>query len=123
MVLVDLVGILKNDTTLKNLLRATETNTKIMPMPLITDGIGYNFIPLTNDGIKGQNQFELTIINTELLKCHEIKSTVDKLLITIGDDSLTNSITGCSQNGGGCWYDDGLKMYKLKSNYVVIERV
>lgn len=123
MVLVELISILTNDTTLKPLLKATETNTKIMPMPLITDGIGYNFIPLTNDGTKVQSQLELTIINTDLLKCYEIKSAIDGLLITTGDDSLTNSIMDCSQNGGGSWYDDDLKMYKLKANYVVIERV
>ena len=122
MVLIELIGILKNDTTLKTLLKATITNTKIMPMPLLSDGIGYNFIPLTSDGVKEQSQFELTIINTDLLRCYEIKEQLDKLLITIGDTSLTNSILEVSQNGGGSYFDDDLKMFKLKVNYTVISR-
>lgn len=122
MVLVELINILKSDTTLATLLGASVSNSKIMPMPLISDGIGYNFIPLGNNNAVQQSQFELTIINSDLLKCYNIKSAVDRLLITTGDDSLTDSITSCGQNGGGCWYDDDLKMYKLKANYTIIER-
>lgn len=122
MVLIELITILKNDATLKTLLKATVTNTKIMPMPLLTDGIGYTFIPLTNDGVKEQSQFELTIINTDLLRCYEIKEQLDKLLITIGDTPLTNGILEVSQNGGGCWYDGDLKMFKLKANYTILSR-
>lgn len=122
MILIELITILKNDTILKTLLKATVTNTKIMPMPLLTDGIGYNFITLTNDGIKEQSQFELTIINTDLLRCYEIKEQVDKLLITIGDTPLTNNILEVSQNGGGSYYDDDLKFYKLKANYTILSR-
>ena len=122
MVLIELIAILKNDTALKTLLKATITNTKIMPMPLLSDGIGYNFIPLTSDGVKEQSQFELTIINTDLLRCYEIKEQLDKLLITIGDTQLTNSILEVSQNGGGSYFDDELKMFKLKVNYTVISR-
>lgn len=122
MVLVELINILKNDTALATLLGSSVSNSKIMPMPLLSDGIGYNFVPLTKDGAVCQNQFELTIINKSLLKCLEIKAEVDRLLVVIGDDELTSSITSCSQNGGGSWYDDTLKMYKLQSNYVVIER-
>lgn len=91
-------------------------------MPLLTDGIGYNFITLTNDGIKEQSQFELTIINTDLLRCYEIKEQLDKLLITIGDTPLTNNILEVSQNGGGSYYDDDLKFYKLKANYTILSR-
>ena len=122
MVLSELTTILKNDTTLKTLLKATVTNTKIMPMPLSSEGIGYSFIPLTNDGIKEQSQFELTIMNADLFKCCEIKEQVDKLLITIGDTPLTNNILEVSQNGGGSYFDDDLKFYKLKTNYTVLSR-
>ncbi|WP_410497212.1 hypothetical protein QTL86_11135 [Cellulosilyticum sp. ST5] len=122
MVLIELITILKNDTTLKTLLKAEIDNTKIMPMPLLSDGIGYNFIPLLSDGIKEQSQFEITIINKNLFKCCEIKERLDKLLITIGDTQLTNSILEVSQNGGGCWYDGDLKMFKLKANYTILSR-
>lgn len=122
MVLVELITILKNDTTLKTLLKATVTNTKITPIPLISEGIGYSFIPLTNDGIKEQSQFELTIMNADLLRCYEIKEQVDKSLITMGDTPLTNTILEVSQNGGGSYFDDDLKMFKLKANYTILSR-
>ena len=122
MVLIELITILKNDATLKTLLKATVTNTKIMPMPLLTDGIGYTFIPLTSDGVKEQSQFELTIINTDLLRCYEIKEQLDELLITIGDTPLTNSILEVGQNGGGYYFDGDLKMFKLKANYTILSR-
>lgn len=122
MVIVELIEILKNDATLKALLNAADCNSKIMPMPLISDGIGYSFIPLTNDGIKEQSQFELTIINADLLRCYVIKGKLDELLITIGDTQLTNSILEVRQNGGGSWYDNELKMFKLKTNYTVLSR-
>lgn len=122
MVLEELTSILKNDTTLKELLKAKIDNTKIMPMPLLSDGIGYEFIPLTNNGIKEQAQFELTIINANLLKCYEIKEQVDRLLLTIGDTPLTDTILEVSQNGGGKYHDDDLNMEKLKANYTILSR-
>lgn len=122
MILLELLEILESDIALATLLNASITNSKIMPMPLITDGVGFNFIPLMNDGIKTQSVFELIIANVMLDKCYEIKDRIDSLLITIGDDNLTSTIQSVSQNGGGFYYDDDLKMYKLKTNYAVISR-
>lgn len=122
MVLEELTSILKNDITLKTLLKAKIDNTKIMPMPLSSDGIGYDFIPLLVEGKKEQSQFEITIMNEDLSKCYEIKEQVDKLLITIGDTALTDTILEVSQNGGGKYHDDDLKMEKLKANYTILSR-
>lgn len=122
MILEEILNILENDTDLATLLNASITNSKIMPMPLITDGIGFNFIPLTNDGTKSQSVFELTIANEMLDKCYEIKDKIDNLIITIGNDNLTSTVLSVSQNGGGFYFDDDLKMYKLKTNYTVISR-
>ncbi|MBP3887614.1 MAG: hypothetical protein J6F30_08175 [Cellulosilyticum sp.] len=122
MILVELINILKNDTTLATLLGASVSNSKIMPMPLISDGIGYDFIPLLVEGKKEQSQFEITIMNEDILKCYEIKAQIDKLFITIGDTSLTDTILEVSQNGGGKYYDSDLKMEKLKANYTILSR-
>lgn len=122
MVLIDLINILKNDTTLATLLGASVSNSKIMPMPLITQGIGYNFVTLTYDGVKAQSQFELTIINLDVLKCYEIKNRIDDLLVTVGDSTLTTDILSCYQNGGGQYFDDDLNAFRLKVNYTIISR-
>lgn len=122
MVLEELLNILEADKNLATLLKVDVRSSKIMPMPLITDGIGFNFIPLTNDGNKIQSVFELTIANVMLDKCYEIKDRIDSLIITKGNDNLTSTIQSVSQNGGGFYYDADLKMYKLKTNYTVISR-
>ena len=122
MILLELLEILESDSELAILLKASITNSKIMPMPLITDGIGFNFIPLTNDGTKSQSVLELTIANEMLNKCYEIKDRIDNLIITKGNDNLTSTIQSISQNGGGFYFDSDLKMYKLKTNYTVISR-
>lgn len=120
--LMDLLAILKGDTALTTLLNKNVDNDKINPSPSYTDGIAYNYVPLLNDGIKGQSRFEVTIINGDLLKCYEIKARVDSLLITIGDRQLTNHILSSSANGGGMMNDTELKMFKLKTNYIINER-
>lgn len=122
MILLELLEILESDLELATLLKVDITNGKINPMPLITDGVGFNFIPLTNDGIKSQSVFELTIANKLLNKCYEIKTRIDNLIITIGNDNLTSTICSVSQNGGGFYFDSDLNMYKLKTNYTVISR-
>lgn len=122
MVLEELLNILEADIILATLLKTDVLNSKIMPMPLITNGIGFSFIPLMNDGTKIQSVFELTIANVISNKCYEIKDRIDSLLITIGNDNLTSTIQSVSQNGGGFYYDADLKMYKLKTNYAVISR-
>lgn len=122
MILEELLNILEADTSLATLLGASVTNSKIMPMPLITDGVGFDFIPLINDGAITQSVLELTIANTDMFSCYEIKDKIDNLLITIGNNELTSTITGVSANGGGFYFDDDLKMYKLKTNYTVISR-
>lgn len=122
MVVKELIQILMADTELANLLGASITNTKIMPMPLITDGVGFNFIPLMYNGLAQQSILELTIANSDVFRCYEIKARIDSLLITIGEDNLTSTIMSVSQNGGGFYFDKDLKMYKLKANYTVISR-
>lgn len=94
------------------------------PYPLIMKrGVCYAYIPLTNDGLTEQAQFEVTIVYDKLIDCFITKSEIDKLLITVGDNRLTNAIVSCTQSGGGQYYDDDLKVYKLQVNYAVVARL
>lgn len=123
--LIDLLAILEGDEMLSTLLNSTITDKKIHPVPITSDGVGYNYIPFTNDGVKGQSRFEVTVVNADMLKCYEIKQRIDEILITIANKRLTQNILACDANGGGMINDTELKRFKLKTNYVIIvdERV
>lgn len=123
MVLVDLISTLKNDKTLKSLLNATITESKIHPMPCNEDGISYNYNDLTNDALVRQSQFKATIIHDDLMKCYEIKERVDNLLITLGDQSFNKDIMSIAQTGGGFFYDADLQKYKVVTIYTIQERM
>lgn len=122
MILEDLIDMLETDAELKILLKATESNSKISPDFSINDGIAYTFYDVTNDKIKTQAQFSLTIINDDLLKAYKIKNRVDKILLTFSDEQLLDKILKIVQNGGGQYFDETLKMRKIKTTYIVTYR-
>lgn len=123
MALEELMSILVASNELSTLLGASIRDSKIAPTPRDGEGIGYNFIPLINDGCLQQSQFELKIINANLINCYAIKSVVDSLLICIGDNRLTDNILSCSQNGGGQYKDIDSGLFILQANYTITERV
>lgn len=103
-----------------NILSAYE----LEPYPLIMKrGICYAYVPLSNDGLIEQAQFEVTFVYDKLVDCFTKKSEIDALLITVGDNRLTDTIVSCTQSGGGQYYDDDLKVYKLQVNYAVVARL
>lgn len=121
MALEELISILLASNELSTLLGASIRDSKIAPTPRDGEGVGYNYIPLMNDGCVAQSQFELKICNKDLLTCYQVKKVIDSLLITIGDNRLTSNVLSCSHNGGG-QYKDG-DLFILQANYTIIERV
>lgn len=123
MALEELISILVASNELSTLLGASIRDSKIAPTPRDGEGIGYNFIPLLNDGCVAQSQFELKICNNDLLTCYKVKKVIDGLLITIGDNRVTDNILSCSHNGGGQYKDNDGGLFILQANYAVTERV
>lgn len=123
MALEELISIFVASNELSTLLGASIRDSKISPTPRDGEGIGYNYIPLLNDGCVAQSQFELKICNKDLLTCYKIKKAIDSLLITIGDTRLTNNILSCSHNGGGQYRDNDSGLFILQANYTITERV
>lgn len=123
MALEELISILVASNELSTLMGASIEDSKIAPTPRDGEGIGYNFIPIINDGCVAQSQFELKICNNDLLTCYKIKKAIDSLLITIGDTRLTNNILSCSHNGGGQYRDNDSGLFILQANYTITERV
>ena len=87
------------------------------------EGISYSYFPVTNDGTVEIGQFELTIANKNLIKCYEAKDEINDILITLGDEQLTNNILSITQSGGGYYRDNDLNIYKLQVNYAVTYRM
>lgn len=123
MALEELISILVASNELSILLGASIRDSRIEPTPRSGEGIGYNFIPLINDGCLQQSQLELKIANANLINCCAIKSIIDSLLITIGDNRLTSNILSCSHNGGGQYKDVDSGLFILQANYTITERV
>lgn len=121
-ILESLIAILEADAELKILLNATESISKISPDFSMNDGIAYTFYDVTNDKIKTQAQFSLTIINDDLLKAYKIKNRVDEMLLTFSDEQPLGKILKIVQNGGGQYFDETLNVRKIKTTYIVTYR-
>lgn len=119
MILDEILSILKNDTELTFILKPTETDKKIYMYETTRSNncIVYNFIPVTDDGIKAQSRLDITCISKNYDTAYIMLERIKQLLITIADDHLTNNILTIEQNGGGSLKDG--EVHKLKAFFVV----
>lgn len=69
--------------------------------PSIQECLVYDFYNIQDNGIKAIDALNITCIAFDLDKSLAIMERVKKLLITIGDNQLTNKIIKVTQNGGG----------------------
>ena len=102
--MVELLDILKNDS---QLISYIGTAANIYPMATSYTGecIVYKLVPLTDDGIKQHNRFEVQIIANTMAKTIDIEKRVKQLILTKADTPLTNNILKVVMNGGGTFYD------------------
>lgn len=119
MILDEILNILKNDDELTSILKPTATDKKIyMYESTRSDNcIVYNFIPITDDGIKGQARLDVTSISQSYDIAQIMLDRIKHLLITIANNNLTNSILTVEQSGGGSLKDGNT--YRLKAFFVV----
>lgn len=64
------------------------------------EGITYSFYTASDNGIVAKDNLTITVISYSLEKAVSTLNAIRKLLITIGDDRLTNRILHVEQNGG-----------------------
>lgn len=125
MIIKEILNILKQDERLTELLEATSQDRKIYINETSYKGncLVYTFTQLTNDSVKAQSRFEIDCISPDFERCSFILKRVQDLLITLGDEPLTNNIIEISQNGGGYLFDKEIKLHKLKAIFSIKERV
>lgn len=85
-----------------------------------TDGIVYSFTPLTDNNIVRTDRLEIHIISNNLATCYAIDTVVRSLLLTTGDEPLTNSIHKVEINGGGSMEDAATGTKHLITYYYIV---
>lgn len=90
--------------------------------PEIEDCIVYNFIPLTSDKIKEQSRLEITVISKSMSDGLEILEGVKEILLTRGDEQLTDRILNIALNGGGSLENLETNTFHFKANFIVLSR-
>ena len=72
----------------------------------LEDCVVYSYNDAYNDNIKKSARLTLNIITTgikenSILKAEKMKNTINSVILTLGDEPLTNAILSITQNGGG----------------------
>ena len=88
----------------------------------IEDCIVYNFVPLTSDKIKEQYRLEITAISRIMDRGLKILEDVKGLLLTQGDEQLTDCILDVALNGGGSLENLETGTFHFKANFIVLSR-
>jgi hypothetical protein len=113
--ILQILSILKNDEALKQLLGASESDSRIYPFsaPLKDKCIVYTFSPVTDDKILRQDRLEVRTIAKDLETATAIESRVRALLLTLGDTAIQIGL-----NGGGTLEDMKTGTYHLISTFI-----
>lgn len=107
---------------LLNILKSLGYPVKPFGTDEIEDCIVYNFIPLTSDKIKEQNRLEITVISKSMSDGLKTLEDVKGLLLTQGDEQLTDSILNVALNGGGSLKNLETNTFHFKANFIVLSR-
>lgn len=95
--------------------------------PYGTEKIGsifYKVTPLSSDGVKETYRLEITSIMKDDYKALRIREILKELLLTVGDNPLTDNILKCRQNGGSSpIFNESTQTYHTKTNFELIRRV
>lgn len=125
MIITDILNILKADSTLKTLLGATASDTKLYPYSADKDRanncIVYIVSPVSDEDAVRIDKLEIRIISDDLIKAHAIDSRVRTLLKTIGD-TRNNNFLKIVLNGGGSLEDLATNTYHLIDYYYITQR-
>ena len=91
----------------------------------VGEGITYEFSTTSNNGIKAKDTLKVTVISYRLEKAVTTLNIVAKLLVTIGDDRLTDNVLHVEQNGGSTINNiiGGRNMYFVEAIFDVTRRL
>ena len=118
MVLEQVVSLMRNDAKLAEMLQGNHIYAT--PSIYLGNSIVYDWIPVSSDKIIGTYKLEVQIITDTMLQGAAIESRLKELLLTFGDEPLTNDILQVWINGGGSLYDEERqKLHKIIYFYIL----
>lgn len=87
------------------------------------NSIFYKVVPLSSNSIKETYRVEITSIMEDDYKALEIREILKELLITTGDNTLTDKIIKSVQNGGmSPVFNEHYQAFNTKINFEMIRR-
>lgn len=87
-------------------------------------GLTYSFNSVSDNGVKSTDRLTLTSVGYTIDESLNILNKAKSLLITVGDDKLTDNVLKVKQNGGGNITNvvDGKTMYHFTAILDVTRR-
>lgn len=118
----EVIGILMNDKQLKSLVSG------IYPFgegSTVSECIVYEFYTASDNGIKATDVLMIDAIGFSIGKALAIIERVKDLLLTLGDEKLTNKVLKVEQNGGGSLKNvvGNKTLYYQKATFNITRRV
>lgn len=99
-----IVSLLKNDKRLVELIG--ENNIYPIQTNYLGDCVIYDVYTTSHNKIIQETRLQITIIADKLSTTLAIEQEIEKILLTLGDNSLNNTILQVEANGGGSLYDN-----------------
>ena len=122
--IVDLLTILRANTTLRQQLDATAAEDHIYARH--TDYTGkcliYDVYTTLANKIQEQNRLTITIVAETLSEIDTIEEEVKRSILTLADNQLTNNILQVELNGGGSLYDYDRQKHHRTLYFTLISR-
>ena len=99
-----IVSLLKNNKRLVELIG--ENNIYPIQTNYLGDCVIYDAYTTSHNKIIQETRLQITIIADKLSTTLAIEQEIEKILLTLGDTSLNNTILQVEANGGGSLYDN-----------------
>lgn len=99
-----IVSLLKNDKRLVELIG--ENNIYPIQTEYLGDCVIYDAYTTSHNKIIQETRFQVTIVASKLSTTLAIEQEIEKLMLTLGDTPLSNTILQVEANGGGSLYDN-----------------
>lgn len=114
----EIIGLLRNDEGLISLLGGQH----VYATPCTYKGncIVYDWVPVSSDKIKGTDKLEVNIVVDTVEQAAEIESRLKEILLTFGDEPLSQNIREVFLNGGGSLFDESRqKIHRILYFYIL----
>lgn len=99
-----IVSLLKNDKRLVELIG--ENNIYPIQTEYLGNCVIYDAYTTSHNKIIQETRFQVTIVASKLSTTLAIEQEIEKLMLTLGDTPLSNTILQVEANGGGSLYDN-----------------